>query len=74
MINVKKLNIGNKTSTITFEHESTEKSCRPDKELKAIYCLLGGYNEFGRHIDIDKFSEIRDKFLDAIYDVKKLME
>lgn len=68
MTNAKNLTIGSTVSTIKIEHGENATA-----ELKAIYCLLGGYNQVGRHIDVDKFHAIQARFKDAIHELKDLM-
>jgi hypothetical protein len=67
----KSLKINKTTSVITLEHYNN--SGREEKELKAIAILLGGYNEFGRSIDLNehrntmkKFSELIDGITDKL--------
>jgi hypothetical protein len=70
---LKKLNMRGKTSILTLEHDSTEKSIIPHDEVMAIAILLGGYNEFGRKIDVLKYQEIRGRFNDCINEIKNLL-
>jgi len=69
--NVKNLKIGKIASSISFEHSNTNRSI--ELELKAIYILLGGYNEFGESIDIEKYNKIRDNFNQCINEIKELI-
>lgn len=73
MTNAKNLKIAKTTSVITLEHGNTEMSVAEAKEVKAIYALLGGYNAVARHIDVDKFHAIQERFKDAIQELKDLM-
>ena len=72
-VNLKKLDIGNKVTKISLEHESTERSSNITNEIKAIAILLGGYNEFGQSIDEEIYNDIRHKFDECIYDIKQLL-
>lgn len=73
MTNLKKLNMGDKVSKLTIEHESTEKWLENHDEVMAIAILLGGYNEFGRKIPVEKYQEIRSRFNDCINEVKRMI-
>ena len=70
MTNLKNLNMGNKITKLTIEHESTEKSLDNHDEIMAIAILLGGYNEFGRKIPIEDYQEIKEIFNDCIKAIK----
>ena len=70
MVNLKNLNMGNKVSKLTIEHESTEKSLNNHDKIMAIAILLGGYNEFGRKIPIEVYQEIKGRFDECINEVK----
>lgn len=67
---IKKLDIKKTTATVTLEWFDRY---TPTKELEALAVLLGGYNEFGRKIDLDthrrniiKFKELLDEVEEAI--------
>lgn len=74
MTTLKKLNIGDKVSKLTIEHDSIEKSLQNHDEVMAIAILLGGYNEFGRKIPVEIYQEIRGRFKDCINEVKQLIK
>ena len=44
-----------------------------NKEIKSLAILLGGYNEFGRHIDLEKYKIIKSKFEEVIWEMKELI-
>ena len=67
---VKKLTVGKKTSTIIFQHDDAEKTRFISEEMKAIYILLGEYNEFGRDIPTHIYREMRDKLENIINEVQ----
>lgn len=70
---LKKLNIGKTTSTITVEHDNTDKSVLPLNEITAIAILLGGYNEFGRKIKLQEYQRIKEQFDYCIAEIKGLL-
>lgn len=70
---VKNLKIGKIASSISFEHDNTMRNNGIEIELKAIYILLGGYNEFGGNIDIEKYNKIQDNFNQCINEIKELI-
>jgi hypothetical protein len=35
-------------------------------DCKALLCLLWHYNQYGRHIDLKKFEEIQNEFLENL--------
>lgn len=67
-LSIKNLKIGDKVSTISIESDSRLKSTR-ENELKALAVLLGGYNRYGRHIDLDKHRERIIIFSDLIMEI-----
>ena len=70
MTNLKNLNVGNKITKLTIEHESTVRSLDNYNEVMAIAILLGGYNELGRKIPIEDYQEIKEIFNDCIKAIK----
>ncbi len=70
MTNSKKLTMGKTVSLISISHENEYE----DKlKIKSVYCLLGGYNEVGRNIDLDTFIELQNKFNEIIEEVSNLI-
>lgn len=65
--------MGNHITHMTFEHSSTYTSIIQHNEIIAIAILLGGYNEFGREIPVEKYQEIQTRFNDCIYEVKEML-
>jgi len=45
-----------------------------ERRAKAIAILLGGYNKYGRSIDLDKYKEIKEVFDSAILDIEWILE
>lgn len=72
-MNLKKLDMKNKVSKLTIEHESTEENQTNHDKVIAIAILLGGYNEFGRKIPLNVYKEIESRFHDCINEVKDLL-
>lgn len=68
----KKLSVGKKTSTITFEHADSEESSTISDELTALSILLSGDDYSGR-IDSSHCRMLRHRFESAIEDVIVLM-
>jgi hypothetical protein len=71
---LKKVEVGNTVSHLTIEHDSTLKSIEPYNQTIAIAILLGGYNEFGRKIPLEKYQEIKARFNECIEEVKTILE
>jgi hypothetical protein len=69
----KKMKIGVRSSTITFEHDKHGNKRDNMLQIKALYCLLGGYNEVGRNVDLDTYSEFQDKLNEVINTFKHLL-
>lgn len=65
----KSLKVNKKTSTIVLEHEGTETSSIPELQMRALSILLGGYNQYGRSIDIEKYRELKRKAWDLVDEV-----
>lgn len=65
----KSLKVKRTTSTIILEHEDTEISCIPDLQTRAISVLLGGYNQYGRSIDLEKYQELKRKAWELVDEV-----
>lgn len=70
---LKKLIIGKTTSTIIVEHSDTNKSISSFDEVTAIAILLGGYNRFGRKIDVIKYQKIKTEFDSCVAEIKALL-
>lgn len=73
------LNIKKHTATITLQI----KNCRgnkyygndtPQKELKALAILLGGYNQYGMSLSVLEYSDFRERFEDLLIDVVEKLE
>jgi hypothetical protein len=71
-MNSKSLNIGKTTTKITIEHDNTDDSVKVSNRIIALYILLGGYNEFGRSIDLDKYKDIKRRFNECISEIESL--
>ncbi len=52
-----------KSVTITFDNIYTE------AEIKALCVLLGGYNQYGRKMELEKYTQAQEKFYDIIDEV-----
>lgn len=65
--NIKKIDVAKTTAKITLDRLNTNS----DLDLKALAILLGGYNEFGRKINIEKHRENMIIFNDLIYEISK---
>ena len=55
---VKSLKLGERNS----ESVSTIKVMGHEADVKAVYALLGGYNEVARTIDVDEFYKLQAEF------------
>jgi hypothetical protein len=71
-ISAKKLTINKKVANISFDIQEGENQ-EAETELKAICILLGLYNQYGRKIEPTKYEQIREKFTDAIQELKELI-
>jgi len=72
VIYAKSLTIGEKVTTFKVE-SSTSPKLEASMELKALYALLGGYNEVARNIDVDDFHKIQEKFRAAHMELAFMM-
>lgn len=61
------LQIGKSVATLKIEFFNAGK--HTEKELKALAILLGGYNKYGRKIDLDKHRERIRRFVDLIDEI-----
>lgn len=68
--NFKSLRINKTTSQITLEHSNAEKTTIIPRRLEAISVLLGGYNIYGRSIDIEKHRDRMKRFMDILEEVE----
>lgn len=73
MANLKKLDMGEKVTKITLEHDSTFTNISNHDEILAIAILHGGYNQFGRKIPIETYKEIKQRFNECIQEIKHLL-
>jgi|TARA_S200002703_G_C3582964_1_gene179044 hypothetical protein len=71
MVNLKKITVGKTTSTIKVEHPNTEYNVARVNKLHAIAILLGGYNELGRKMDVERYLELKQKFDNLVREVVK---
>ncbi|GAB3068062.1 hypothetical protein [Pedococcus soli] len=65
-MSVKSLSIGAKVATIKINTDYFS----GDTEARAIYALLGGYNEVARGVDITEFQVIQRDFRMAVNAMK----
>jgi len=66
----KSLKITAMTCRITLE-----KGYQADAELefKALAVLMGGYNQYGRAVELEKYEQVKKRFDQALCDMKKLL-
>ena len=69
----KKMKIGVNTSTITLQHDKFGNKRDNMLQIKALYCLLGGYNEVGRNVNIDEYTQFQDQLNNVINTFKHLL-
>lgn len=62
-MNVKSLNLGGNGKT------STIKLVGHPADIKAVYALLGGYNEVARKIDVNDFHEVQKQFKEVVQEI-----
>lgn len=67
-ITFKKLQANKKSSNITFSHYDY----RGLDDLEAIAILTGGYNKYGRNIDISTYYKLKDQFESILNKIKNL--
>lgn len=68
----KSLKIDKNVTTIKLEHSKAQNKREQCQEIKAVYLLLGAYNEIGRHINVDTYRELKQKFDELISTTKHL--
>jgi len=73
LAHAKKLDIKKTVTTISLEHDKFANGRDNMLQIKALYSLLGGYNEVGRNIDIDTHIEFQNQFNDLINSYKHLL-
>ena len=66
----KSLKVNKTTSSMTFEHNNTRDSNIPIRQMESLAVLLGGYNEYGRKIDIPKHRKRVTKIWDLIAEIE----
>lgn len=73
--NLKKLNMGDKVSHLSIEHQSIEGrgGAQQHDEVLAIAILLGGYNAFGRKINVEEYHKIKERFDECIREIQKML-
>lgn len=71
--NLKKMEMGKTFTTFKVEHSNSDRSEFVENELIAIAILLGGYNEFGRKVDLQKYREVKEEFDSCIEDMRRLL-
>lgn len=68
----KSLEVKQRVIKVTFEKYGEFQGKKRVNEIQAICCLTGGYNKFGRNIDIEKYNELVERFNDIIEEVIEL--
>lgn len=69
---IKKLTVEAKTAKITLDRLNY--STGNDQDLRALAVLLGGYNEYGRKIPLDKHRENMILFKDLIDSISSQLD
>lgn len=64
MIAVKSLSLA-----VRSEQVSTIKLTGHEADIKAVYALLGGYNEVARKIDVEEFHEVQKQFKTLVQEI-----
>ena len=70
--NLKQLSTGGNVSTIKVEHDKITQDC--EKQLRALAVILGGYNQYGRKMDVDLLPQIKERFSFLINEVSELID
>lgn len=76
-IYAKSLQLGEKVNTLKVDNASYASKAEADLDTKAVYALLGGYNQVARGVDLNTFAEIKKKFhylVDELADLIKHAE
>ena len=69
---IKQLSTGNNVSTIKVEHNKISNSI--DAQLRSLAVLIGGYNQFGRKIDIVRYNELKSQFEEIISEISDIID
>ena len=74
----KSLNVGKEVATIKLVNgypvRNGEDELNRVYKLKAIYCLLGAYNEVGRKIDFEEYKKVEEVVRQSIDKIAYLLE
>jgi len=73
LAHAKKLKISNNVTTITLQHDKFANGRENFLQIRALYSLLGGYNEVGRNVNLDTHIEFQDKLNDLINTYKNML-
>lgn len=63
-----------KIANIKVEAVSYAANKDAQTEAKAVYALLGGYNQVARGVDLEKYNELRTKFDYIVDELAALIE
>lgn len=70
MIYAKSLKVGDKVAAIKVEAPTPLKeNTNAHLQIRAVYVLLGGYNEMGRSVDLKKYHALKRKFDNIVNDM-----
>jgi len=73
LAHAKKIAIKKTVTIITLEHDKFANGRDNMLQIKALYSLLGGYNEVGRNVNVDTHVEFQDKLNELINTYKHLL-
>ena len=60
--------------TITIKLPSEKNLRRTEKRAKALAVLVGGaYNKYGRNIDIEKYNELSERYMEIVEEIENLL-
>lgn len=62
MTNYKSLTTSNKVATLKLEGDYTEARNIDTVKAEALAVLVGGYNVYGRSVDLEKYYDIKKRF------------
>jgi hypothetical protein len=72
---VKKIEIRDRVASVSIElpfgHQNSQSKVTDIEDLKAIYILMGGYNEYGRHIPVEQFHGMQEDFKVLVWKIKQ---
>jgi hypothetical protein len=70
----KSLTVNKNVSVMKFEHEDATQTHDIIHELECIAVLNGGYNQYGRQINIGRWVELKQQYKELLDEIKELTD